>query len=284
MADRMDDVARMIAAGDQVPRRKLLRGFAALLGGGLFGAVSGRAPAGAAPPVKCQAGTTLCGDLCRDTSINPDHCGACGAACPAGQMCRNGACVACTCEPACPVGQIRCNGVCVNSQSSSANCGTCGHVCPSGQTCVSGVCQQCPGAMCNGTCVDLATDVRNCGGCGVVCPSNASCGNGTCTCPPETQMCGSDCVSSIGQSCDTGVPGICAAGILRCVNGTVTCVQVNQPRPETCNGQDDNCNGLVDDGNPGGGQPCNTGLPGACAAGTTNCISGAIVCTAPAGC
>jgi hypothetical protein len=49
--------------------------------------------------------------------------------------------------------------------------------------------------------------------------------------------------------------------------------------PETCNGVDDNCDGTVDEGNPGGDQPCAVpGLTGACAAGSTECTGGAIVC------
>ena len=47
---------------------------------------------------------------------------------------------------------------------------------------------------------------------------------------------------------------------------------------ETCNGVDDNCNGSVDEGNPGGGASCSTGKLGVCAAGTTACTGGAVVC------
>jgi hypothetical protein len=47
---------------------------------------------------------------------------------------------------------------------------------------------------------------------------------------------------------------------------------------EVCNGIDDNCNGSVDEGNPGGGAACNTGLLGVCAPGTTSCTAGAIKC------
>jgi hypothetical protein len=55
-----------------------------------------------------------------------------------------------------------------------------------------------------------------------------------------------------GQTCDTGMPGICAAGLTQCsataASGT-TCQQLNQPAPtETCNGLDDNCNGQTDEG------------------------------------
>jgi hypothetical protein len=48
--------------------------------------------------------------------------------------------------------------------------------------------------------------------------------------------------------------------------------------PEICNGRDDDCNGSIDDGDPGGGAPCDSGVPGACAAGTTSCAEGALAC------
>jgi hypothetical protein len=48
--------------------------------------------------------------------------------------------------------------------------------------------------------------------------------------------------------------------------------------PEQCNGVDDSCDGVVDDGNPGGGGNCSTGNLGVCAAGTTACTNGSVVC------
>ena len=54
-----------------------------------------------------------------------------------------------------------------------------------------------------------------------------------------------------GQPCDTGKPGICAAGLTQCAASGVTCQELNPPAPtETCNGLDDNCDGQVDEGNP----------------------------------
>src|SRR4029079_4250949 len=38
------------------------------------------------------------------------------------------------------------------------------------------------------------------------------------------------------------------------------------------------CNGLDDDGNPGGGAACNTGLMGVCSPGTITCVTGSLVC------
>jgi hypothetical protein len=56
------------------------------------------------------------------------------------------------------------------------------------------------------------------------------------------------------------------------------CVQKNQPSVELCDGKDNDCNGAVDQGNPGGGQSCDTGQQGICQAGTTMCSAGALQC------
>ncbi|MCK6551185.1 SBBP repeat-containing protein [Myxococcota bacterium] len=56
-------------------------------------------------------------------------------------------------------------------------------------------------------------------------------------------------------------------------------VMINPDAEEVCNGADDDCNGQVDEGDPGGGVACVTGLPGTCSGGTTHCQAGAIVCT-----
>lgn len=81
-----------------------------------------------------------------------------------------------------------------------------------------------------------------------------------------------------GGACATGNLGVCAAGTLACTNGAVACVQNVQPSAEICNGLDDNCNGVVDEGNPGGGFACSTGQLGVCAAGTSACVGGSILC------
>ena len=81
-----------------------------------------------------------------------------------------------------------------------------------------------------------------------------------------------------GGSCNTGNPGICAAGIDHCVSGALQCVQTNSPQAETCNNLDDNCNGSTDEGNPGGGAGCSTGQQGECDPGTITCVSGSLIC------
>lgn len=81
-----------------------------------------------------------------------------------------------------------------------------------------------------------------------------------------------------GASCMTGLSGVCAVGTNTCTNGAIKCIQNTMASTEVCDGLDNDCNGMLDDGNPGGGMACMTGNQGACAAGTTTCTTGMIVC------
>jgi hypothetical protein len=55
------------------------------------------------------------------------------------------------------------------------------------------------------------------------------------------------------------------------------------PTAESCNGIDDDCDGEVDEDNPGGGGACTTGQLGVCNEGTFQCQGGALKCVAPTG-
>ncbi|MSP26190.1 MAG: hypothetical protein EXR75_13735 [Myxococcales bacterium] len=81
-----------------------------------------------------------------------------------------------------------------------------------------------------------------------------------------------------GGACLTGQLGICAPGVEACTGGKLVCQQTSMMAAETCNAKDDDCDGTNDDGNPGGGQTCDTGKLGVCKPGTTNCTNGNIAC------
>src|SRR2546430_1064194 len=57
--------------------------------------------------------------------------------------------------------------------------------------------------------------------------------------------------------------------------GTLGCTKI--PMPETCDGKDNDCNGLTDEGDPGGGAPCGSGV-GTCTRGVFHCIQGQVQC------
>ena len=114
-----------------------------------------------------------------------------------------------------------------------------------------------------------------------VCPAMAGAGPETCNGLDD------DCDGPIddgdpggGASCAVaGVQGPCAQGIQHCQSGSIQCTQTVFPQPEVCDGQDNDCNGPADDGNPGGGGPCFVaGQQGPCAQGEWVCQGGSLQC------
>jgi len=54
---------------------------------------------------------------------------------------------------------------------------------------------------------------------------------------------------------------------------------INPAASETCNGLDDDCDGAIDQGDPGGGASCTLeGLEGVCGEGVTSCVDGGLTC------
>jgi hypothetical protein len=51
-----------------------------------------------------------------------------------------------------------------------------------------------------------------------------------------------------GLACSTGLPGVCDAGTTECAGGQIACNQDAQPSAESCDGIDNNCDGVADDG------------------------------------
>jgi hypothetical protein len=90
-------------------------------------------------PSRCPATQELCGgglqeSTCVDTRLSPEHCGACGHACAANELCVAGTCV-CSDSP----GILSCDGACVDSFTDIDHCGACGQVCAA--SCIAGACQ-----------------------------------------------------------------------------------------------------------------------------------------------
>jgi Notch-like protein len=80
-----------------------------------------------------------------------------------------------------------------------------------------------------------------------------------------------------GASCQTAQDGVCKGGTFNCVNGSLVCI-APAPTTEVCNGLDDDCNGAVDDNDPGGGAACTAAADGQCADGVEHCVNGAVSC------
>jgi len=79
--------------------------------------------------------------------------------------------------------------------------------------------------------------------------------------------------------CNTGNLGACSEGRTRCQGGALLCVRNSEPSSEICDSQDNDCDGRVDEDNPGAGANCVIpGRVGACGDGLTICQDGAIRC------
>lgn len=122
---------------------------------------------------------------------------------------------------------------------------------------------------------DLQSDVNNCGACGNACDldhATAKCElvNGTPQCVIDT------CHDGFADVDDSDVDGCEYA------------CPVNPPTAEVCNELDDDCDGVINNGDPGGGQPCTDPCPGGvcegqCQPGVTVCTGTTILCVGGVG-
>jgi hypothetical protein len=224
----------------------------------------------------CPASLTSCDGVCSNLQTDLHNCGACGTACPAGQVCSTGACAV-----SCQQGLTDCSGACASLTTDAANCGSCGNACPAGELCSAGACAlSCQQGLteCSGLCVDKLTDRANCGGCGTVCADGQVCSNGTCalSCQQGLTECSGLCVNLLSDPASCGACGHgCSAGEV-CSNGT--CALSCQQGLTDCSGV---CSNLQTDNQSCGAcsAPCASGQ--ICSAGTCalSCQQGLTECS-----
>jgi hypothetical protein len=217
-----------------------------------------------------------------EASVEAAPCGALGEAC---------------CTGACADSTL----ACINNECHSAATGDLGKPCTHAGDCTSTVCIGVAGdagadggaSVCTNACSpDAGTLTSNDGGLGDRCLAGWTCGVGAgssttvCTCTSSPEVCNGkddDCDGVIdngtaGNPCNTGSMGVCAQGTSTCNGGVAGCTQIVQPSTEVCDNLDNNCNGQVDEGNPGGGGSCTANASGACAVGAYTCTGGQVLC------
>jgi hypothetical protein len=129
---------------------------------------------------------------------------------------------------------------------------------------------------------ECARTVQNCVGgavqsCVEGAPAPETCDNKDNDCDGTTDGNARACYT--GAAATRGV-GECRDGSQVCsAGGWGACGGEKLPAAESCDNKDNDCDGTRDDGNPGGGVACATGVPGECATGVTACTAGALACT-----
>jgi hypothetical protein len=123
----------------------------------------------------------------------------------------------------------------------------------------------------------LAGVLRCTGGVTPACVPTFTLGPETCANLGVDNDCDGDATRDVdeeGEPCDTGLHGECAVGAYACASDDLVCVPARVPdevaEGDTCNGVDDDCDGMIDDVT-GVGAACDTGLLGVCAAGVLSC-------------
>jgi hypothetical protein len=182
-----------------------------------------------------------------------DHCGACGAKCPAPSNNASFVCSGSECKMVCDPLSADCNGSVADgcetaTESDPANCGGCGVSCKEGVICWRGACG-CPNGYtaCGDDCKKLDSDDLNCSACGNICKPPANPADPAWRCgpnvtPPNTKW---TCMSSAcGLSCKGGF-GDCNNQF--CADG---CELDLKTDPENCGACGRKC---------GAGQTCEAG-------------------------
>ncbi|MFK7985035.1 MAG: MopE-related protein [Sandaracinaceae bacterium] len=170
-----------------------------------------------------------------------------------------------------------------NLDADIANCGRCGRVCSfpnATPQCTTGTCGFNPATDCDAGFSDR--DGIQLNGCEFECTPTAD----------PTEICDgidNDCDGRVdGATTDSGggcneapggtAMGLCTnTGTVTCVAGGLVCVGAPQPTAETCDGSDNDCDGMEDEDPVDVGRVCEPPV-GVCSAGFTVCTAGGLVC------
>ncbi len=83
-------------------------------------------------------------------------------------------------------------------------------------------------------------------------------------------------LAQVGEACQLTLPAPCTPGIYECVAGELICGGAVVPKAESCNLVDDDCDGVTDDGDPGGGGSCGV-AEGDCVPGINHCLASGVL-------
>ncbi|MFH1531886.1 MAG: Ig-like domain-containing protein, partial [Pseudomonadota bacterium] len=180
------------------------------------------------PQGNLSCGWYDCAPDCTGRDCGPDGCGGSCGACPEGEACYDGGCHP---EQGCTAG-------------TTPGCDGC--LC---EACVCALDSYCCETAWDGICVQEC--VEGCGGCGPCVPdcTGKACGDDGCggscgACEEDSLCCGGGCYPSI---CIIDYLFVECEGQGVCLNGQYWC-DAPGPELEACNGQDDDCDGAVDEG------------------------------------